>query len=67
MPPKTKKLVEMDASVHKILAGKYPAKDHAKRVAARIRELGHGEAGIIYLEGQKTQMIEDNDGTMPFR
>ncbi|OJD16437.1 hypothetical protein AJ78_03378 [Emergomyces pasteurianus Ep9510] len=57
----------MNASVDKILAGKYPAKDHAKRVAARVRELGHGEAGIFYLEGQKTQMIEDNDGPMPFR
>ncbi|KLJ12661.1 xaa-Pro dipeptidase [Blastomyces silverae] len=57
----------MDASVDKILAGKYPAKHHAKRVAARIQELGHGEAGVIYLESQKTRMIEDNDGEMLFR
>ncbi|EEH08670.1 prolidase [Histoplasma capsulatum G186AR] len=57
----------MDESVDRVLAGKYPAKAHAKRVAARIRELGYGESGVIYLEGQKTQMIEDNDGSMPFR
>ncbi|PGG97963.1 hypothetical protein AJ79_09018 [Helicocarpus griseus UAMH5409] len=57
----------MDASVDEILAGKYPAKDHAKRVAARIQELGHGQSGIVYLEAQKTRMIEDNDEAMPFR
>ncbi|EEH37082.1 xaa-Pro aminopeptidase [Paracoccidioides lutzii Pb01] len=57
----------MAVSVDQTLAGKYPAKLHAKRVAARIQELGHGDSGIIYLEGQKTHMIEDSDGEMPFR
>ncbi|KAK2797036.1 hypothetical protein FQN51_008897 [Onygenales sp. PD_10] len=57
----------MDSSVDKILAGKYPAKDHAKKVAARIQELGYGDSGIIYIEGQKTRLIEDNDEPVPFR
>jgi Xaa-Pro dipeptidase len=47
--------------------GKYPAKAHARRVAVALRNLGQGDAGVIYLEGQKTRMIEDSDEEMPFR
>lgn len=54
------------ASVDTILAAKYPAKAHARRVAESLRAR-HGEVGAIYLEAQKTRLIEDNDETMPFR
>lgn len=53
-------------SVDNILAGKYPAKAHARRVAESLRAR-HGGAGAIYLEAQKTRMIEDSDEAMPFR
>lgn len=54
------------ASVDTILAAKYPAKAHARRVAESLRAR-HGEVGAIYLEAQKTRLIEDNDEAMPFR
>ncbi|KAJ5591755.1 uncharacterized protein N7459_002124 [Penicillium hispanicum] len=54
------------ASVDTILAAKYPAKAHARRVAESLRSK-HGETGAIYLEAQKTRLIEDNDEAMPFR
>lgn len=54
-------------SVDKILAGKYPARAHAKRVATALRDLGQGDSGIIYLEGQKTLMKEDSDEALHFR
>lgn len=38
--------------------GKYPAKSHARRVAKWIAENGGPQTGIIYLEGQLTQMTE---------
>ncbi|PWY63905.1 putative Xaa-Pro aminopeptidase pepP [Aspergillus heteromorphus CBS 117.55] len=50
-----------------ILAGKYPAKAHARRVAERLQASGYGRRGVIYLEAQKTRLIEDNDEAMPFR
>lgn len=40
-----------------LLKGKYPAKTHAKKVGDYLKSNG-GKDGIIYLEGQKTQMIE---------
>ncbi|KAL3419255.1 metallopeptidase family M24 [Phlyctema vagabunda] len=55
------------ASVETILAGKYPAKSHAKRVAEYIQKKDPSAAGVLYLEGQKTKMIEDNDEAEPFR
>lgn len=55
------------ASVESILAGKYPAKAHARRVAEYIRSRGHTGPGVIYLEAQKDRLIEDNDESMPFR
>lgn len=57
----------MSSTVDQILAGKYPAKAHAKRVADKLRSKGHDDAGIIYIEGQHTRMIEDDDGEQPFR
>lgn len=41
-----------------ILKGKYPAKEHAHRVVDWIVANGGERKGIIYLEGQKTMMIE---------
>jgi hypothetical protein len=56
----------MDA-VEAVLTGKYPAKAHAKRVVEYIKKRNPDATGVLYLEGQKTRMIEDNDETMPFR
>lgn len=55
------------ADVKNILAGKYPAKSHAKRVVEWMRKRNPSVSGVLYLEGQKTRMIEDNDESMPFR
>jgi hypothetical protein len=41
--------------------GKYPAKAHARKVAAFVREKHAGlgvEKGVIYLEGQKSKQVE---------
>ncbi|KAL9948163.1 hypothetical protein D7B24_005521 [Verticillium nonalfalfae] len=50
-----------------ILKGKYPAKDHAKRVADHIRSKVPGANGILYLEGRHTKLEEDSDHPEPFR
>lgn len=51
-----------------ILSGKYPAKDHANKVVKFLKVAGNDMSNaIIYLEGQKTQMREDSDDTVPFR
>jgi len=55
------------ADVEATLAGKYPAKAHAKRVVEWMRKTNPNVSGVLYLEGQKTRMIEDNDSEMPFR
>ncbi len=55
------------ADIERVLAGKYPAKAHAKRVVDWMRETNPDLNGVLYLEGQKTRMIEDNDGEAPFR
>lgn len=39
-------------------AGKYPAKTHARKVAEEIKKNGGNEDGVIYLEAQKTHMVE---------
>jgi len=41
-----------------ILNDKYPAKDHAKKVAEHIVKQGGDPKGVLYLEGQKLRMIE---------
>jgi hypothetical protein len=53
--------------VETILKGKYPAKAHVKRVVEWMKTKNPDVKGVLYLEGQKTRMIEDNDETMPFR
>ena len=50
-----------------VLKAKYPAKAHARRVVEYIRKKSPHATGTLYLEGQKTRMIEDNDEPMPFR
>lgn len=55
------------AAVDAILAGKYPAKAHARRVAESLQSYRNGCPGIVYLEAQKTRLIEDNDEPAPFR
>ena len=53
---------------HSILKGKYPAKAHCAKVAAYLKEtVKDNSAARIYLQGQKTRMIEDNDEPQPFR
>ncbi|KAK3065490.1 hypothetical protein LTS18_006201 [Coniosporium uncinatum] len=42
---------------------KYPAKQHARSVAARLNV----DAGLIYLPGTQTQYLEDSDQPIPFR
>ncbi|KAF2094326.1 hypothetical protein NA57DRAFT_80732 [Rhizodiscina lignyota] len=50
-----------------LLKEKYPAKAHARKVAEWIKQNGGGGKGVIYLEGQKDKLIEDNDQQVPFR
>jgi len=50
-----------------LLRGKYPAKAHAAKVAAYLKAKDPSSNGLIYLEGQKTRLIEDNDEPVPFR
>lgn len=49
------------------LKEKYPAKAHARRVAKYLTDRGFPEDGIIYLEAQKTRMVEDDDQADHFR
>ena len=41
-----------------ILKGKYPAKAHAKKVADWIVANGGDKTGTIYLEAQKSRLLE---------
>jgi hypothetical protein len=41
-----------------VIKGKYPAKAHAKKVVEYIKSKGGDITGTLYLEGQKTRMIE---------
>ena len=41
-----------------VIKGKYPAKTHAKKVVEYIKNKGGDMTGTLYLEGQKTRMIE---------
>lgn len=51
-----------------ILQGKYPAKAHCEKVATYLKDkASHDGPTRIYLQGQKTRMIEDNDEPQPFR
>ena len=55
------------ADYETVLKGKYPAKAHAKKVVEYLKSSNAGIEGVLYLEGQKTRMIEDNDGEAHFR
>ncbi|KAK3369609.1 putative Xaa-Pro aminopeptidase [Lasiosphaeria ovina] len=50
-----------------ILQGKYPAKQHAKRVADYIRSKVPNASGVLYVESRSTKLLEDNDEPEPFR
>lgn len=49
------------------LKAKYPAKAHCRRVAKFLTDTGFSQDGVIYLEAQKTRMVEDDDQAMHFR
>ena len=54
--------------IDSILAGKYPAKAHAAKVASHLKTaLGELDSGTIYLQGQKSVLHEDNDQDVIFR
>lgn len=56
------------AGDNSILKGKYPAKAHCAKLATYLKEkIRHDGPTRIYLQGQKTRMIEDNDEPQPFR
>lgn len=60
----------MSPSIDSILAGKYPAKKHFKNVLQHIKKKSSAAAaaeGVVFLEGQKSRMNEDNDQEVPFR
>jgi Xaa-Pro dipeptidase len=44
-----------------VLKGKYPAKDHARKVAKWIVDKGGDKNGTIYLEAQKQKLNEVSD------
>lgn len=51
-----------------VLKGKYPARSHCAKVAAYLKDKVKDDSPArIYLQGQKTRMIEDNDEPQPFR
>lgn len=55
-------------TVDQILAGKYPAKQHARNVASQLHSLYPGITnGLILLSSQKTVILEDTDQDCPFR
>lgn len=49
------------------LKQKYPAKAHCQRVAKYLTDRGLSKDGVIYLEAQKTEMVEDDDQAKHFR
>ena len=55
------------ADYETILKGKYPAKSHAQKVVEYLKKDNANIDGALYLEGQKTRMIEDNDSEAHFR
>lgn len=57
----------MASSTDTILKGKYPAKEHVRKVVEYIKSKEPEAEGVLYLEAQKTIMIEDNDEAAPFR
>lgn len=58
---------EPDTNIEVILQGKYPAKAHCRKVASYLTDQGLPRDAVIYLEAQKTRMVEDDDQAMHFR
>ncbi|ORX98112.1 putative Xaa-Pro aminopeptidase [Clohesyomyces aquaticus] len=50
-----------------VLKGRYPAKLHAKKVKEEIVKRGGDAKGLLYLEAQRSKLLEDNDEAAPFR
>lgn len=50
-----------------VLEGKYPAKAHARRVVDLLRSKMPDATGVLYLEGRRTKLQEDNDSPEHFR
>ncbi|MCJ1398332.1 hypothetical protein MMC11_001530 [Xylographa trunciseda] len=57
----------MDNTTEILSTSKYPAKAHAAKVASYLQSHSPFADGILYLESQKTRIIEDNDEPVPFR
>ncbi|KAL8704635.1 MAG: hypothetical protein Q9201_002221 [Fulgogasparrea decipioides] len=54
--------------MEQILKGKYPAKAHCAKVANYLQSNHNiSSNSVIYLEGQITRLLEDNDEPQPFR
>lgn len=49
------------------LKQKYPAKAHCQRVSKFLIDRGHPKDAVIYLEAQRTHMVEDDDQAKHFR
>jgi Xaa-Pro dipeptidase len=49
------------------LKEKYPAKAHCQKVAKYFADRGHPRDGVIYLEAQHSEYVEDDDQTKYFR
>jgi hypothetical protein len=57
------------AHIDEILKGKYPAKEHARRVGEWITQNGGKKNGLIYLEAQKqkfNEVCETHNGPLCF-
>ena len=58
----------MASAAANLLSEKYPAKAHAAKVAAHLASLDPVyRSATIYVEAQKTRLLEDNDEPEPFR
>lgn len=57
----------MSSDLERTLKEKYPAKAHCKKVAQYLIDQGLAQDAVIYLEAQKTYMVEDDDQAKHFR
>lgn len=55
------------ASYEAILAKKYPAKAHARKVVSYLKQEKPDLEGVLYLEGAHGKLLEDSDSEAPFR
>ncbi len=59
--------VSKTTAVDTVLADNYPAKAHARRVVEYIKKSKSSVQGVLYLEAQKSQLLEDCDEPVLFR